>query len=266
MDEFEFEVVTVNARGEIIERKVQRARQFSQDLGGGVKLEMVSIPGGLFSIGSPGHTGYEDEHPQHPVTVAPFFLGKFLITQEQWRAVTGKQPTCRCTGDKNPVDRVSWPDGQSFCKRLTKKTGRAYRLPSEAEWEYACRARTGTPFYFGATLTDQLANYVAEHVFADEPKGMYRHVSTPGGTFPPNEFGLYDMHGNLWEWCADTWHESYTGAPSSAAPWEERGAEFRVVRGGSWHEIPNHCRSAVRLKFKADERDDVVGLRVALSA
>ena len=263
--EFSFETPTVNERGEVVETRPGIAHQFSQDLGSGVSLEMVAIPGGKAQMGSAGHAGYPDEHPQHPTFISPFFLGKFEVNQEQWQAVMGKSLPVRFIGPSLPVDRACWTDGMDFCKKLSEKTGRAYRLPSEAEWEYACRAGSATPFYFGPTLTTNLANYVGEHTYAAEPKGIYRHSTTPGGSFPPNAFGLYDMHGNLWEWCADSWHEDYTGAPLDGSAWVERGAHSRVVRGGSWHETPAHCRSAVRLKYDQAERDDFVGFRLALT-
>ena len=265
MESFDFEVPKVNARGEVVERSRHQAQQSSEVLAGGILLEMVFIPGGLFSMGTSAHYGYADERPRHPVSVAPFQLGKYLVTQEQWQAVIGKRPACRFSGPRLPVDRVSWQDACAFCRKLELKTGRAYRLPAEAEWEYACRANTASPFSYGETLTTDLANYVGEHRFAGEPAGIYRHCTTEVGSFPPNAFGLYDMHGNLWEWCADTWHEDYTGAPADSGVWPGQDTGERVVRGGSWHETPNHCRSAVRLKFRAAERDDVLGFRVALS-
>jgi formylglycine-generating enzyme required for sulfatase activity len=261
----EFETPTVDAQGQIIRRQACRATQFTEELDGGVTLEMVAVPGGMFSMGSPPHGGYEDERPQHPVSIRPFFLGRFLVTQRQWLEVMHNKLPCRFPNPDRPLERVSWKDARQFCKRLERLTGRPYRLPSEAEWEYACRAHTATPFHFGATITTDLANYVGEHLFAGEPKGIYRHGTTPPGSFPPNAFGLYDMHGNLWEWCADAWHEDYTGAPLDGSAWEAREAAHRVVRGGSWHETPNHCRSAVRLKFDPAEREDFIGFRVALT-
>ena len=144
---------------------------------------------------------------------------------------------------------MSWHDAVEFCARLSKLRGREYRLPSEAEWEYACRAGKRTPFYFGETITGELANYNASYTYADEPKGQYRVETTPVGQFPPNAFGLYDMHGNVWEWCADTWHDNYEGAPSDGSAWLGSDNDYQVLRGGSWNDIPNSCRSARRLRY-----------------
>ena len=272
MQEIEFETVTVNDQGEVVQRVPGRVQVHSEPLAGGVSLEMAYIPGGVFLMGSTAQYGYEDERPQHLVSVAPFWLGRALVTQEQWSAVTGKSPACRFSGPKLPVDRISRSDAQAFCRRLAKISRRDYRLPSEAEWEYACRAHTNTPFSYGLTLTTDLANYVGEHRFAGEPKGIYRHVPTEAGTFPPNAFGLCDMHGNLWEWCADDWHDHYLGGPVDGSAWQERDVPGRatdplpgVVRGGSWHETPNNCRSAVRLRFDPRDREDFLGFRVALT-
>ncbi len=264
--EFEFETVTINDCGEIIARHVPAARQFREDVGKGVSLEMIEIPSGIFQMGSRAGSGYADEHPQHSVKVNPFFIGKYPVTQEQWQAVMGRLPDCRGRGASRPVDRVSWSAASEFCRRLSKTIGRAYRLPGEAEWEYACRARTTTPFYFGETLTTDLANYVGEHIYRAEPKGVYRHGTTDVGSFPPNAFGLYDMHGNIWEWCADAWHDDYVGAPPDGSIWQSGKSSSRVLRGGSWHEPPDLCRCAARLKQEAGEAEDLFGLRVALAA
>jgi len=261
----EFETPTVDDQGQIIRRQACRAARFVEDLAGGVTLEMLAIPPSLFTMGSAPHAGYEDERPQRPVSIKAFFLGRFSVTQRQWLALMRTKLPCRFPDPDLPLERVSWDDSRRFCRRLERLTGRPYRLPAEAEWEYACRAHTATPFHFGATLTTDLANYVGEHLFAGEPRGIYRHGTTRPGSFPPNAFGLHDMHGNLWEWCADAWHADYTGAPLDGSAWESRDAAFRVVRGGSWHETPNHCRSAVRLKYDPAERDEFIGLRVALT-
>ncbi len=258
---FEFEVVTVNKRGEIIKRQGHQAEYYSEDLGNGVMLEMVLIPGGTFMMGSPENEKdrSSNEGPQHEVIVKPFLMGKYPITQAQWIAVMGKNPS-RYKGDNRPVEFVSWHDSVEFCKRLFDKTGKAYRLPSESEWEYACRAGTTTPFYFGETITTDLANYEGDYTYASEAKGIYREETTEVGSFPPNAFGLYDMHGNVWEWCADLWHDSYDGAPTDGSAWLENKSDkgnldhlinsnatnFRLLRGGSFIDFPLNCRAADR--------------------
>jgi formylglycine-generating enzyme required for sulfatase activity len=267
MDEqFTFEVVTVDGSGGIVGRETRTAAQVIERLDGGVALEMVWIPGGAFLMGSRAGQGYDDEHPQHSVRVPSFLIGKFPVTQQQWGAVMGRLPPCRCRGARRPVDRVSWDDARAFCARLAVRTGRAYLLPAEAEWEYACRAGTSTPFYTGETITTDLANYVGEHTYRSEPKGVYRHESTDVGSFPPNAFGLSDMHGNVWEWCADAWHDDYTGAPPSGGAWEGRAGSPRVLRGGCWHDPPDLCRSAARLSALPHEGEDFYGFRVACAS
>lgn len=262
--EIRFETVRVDERGQVVERLEGSAWQFVEQLPGGVVLEMVRIPAGRFRMGSQGHAGYEDEHPQHVVSVPAFYLGKSPVTQAQWQAVMGWLPPCRNKGMGLPVDRVDWYDAWEFCRQLSKRTGRLYRLPAESEWEYACRAGTTTPFHFGETITTELANYIGEHTFRDEPPGIFPHCSTPPGTYLPNAFGLYDMHGNIWEWCADGWHESYEAAPADGSIWDGHPATHRVLRGGCWHDQPELCRSATRLRQPPDEAEDYFGLRVAL--
>jgi formylglycine-generating enzyme required for sulfatase activity len=262
---FDFEVVTVNDAGEIIGRETRTAVQMVETLGGGVGLEMVAIPGGAFLMGSRRGQGYDDERPQHSVRVPSFWLGKYPITQEQWQALMDWVPPYRCAGARRPVDRVSWDDARAFCRRLSQQSGHAYRLPAEAEWEYACRAHTTTPFYCGETITTDLANYVGEHTYRFEQRGVYRHETTDVGSFPPNAFGLYDMHGNVWEWCADAWHDSYEGAPPDGRVWESRAGAARLLRGGCWHDPPDLCRSAARLRSMPQEGEDLFGFRVALS-
>ncbi|NCR11342.1 MAG: formylglycine-generating enzyme family protein, partial [Microcystis aeruginosa LG13-11] len=165
------------------------------------------------------------------------------------------------------VEKVSWYDAVEFCQRLSKATGRDYRLPSEAQWEYACRAGTTTPFYFGETITPDLANYDGNYIYAQGPKGIYRQETTPVGKFPPNAFGLYDMHGNVWEWCADTWHDNYDGAPTDGSVWIENGDDNRSpLRGGSWYSYPNFCRSAFRIGSNRRGYHDSYGFRVVCGA
>ena len=243
---------------------------------GQISLEMVYIPPGTFQMGSPEtETGrYSAESPQHPVTLAePFFIGKYPVTQAQWRVVAGlsqvKQELdpdpSEFKGDNCPVEQVSWHDATEFCARLSQHTGRNYRLPTEAEWEYACRAGTTTPFYFGETITTDLANYNGNYAYGSGPVGIYRQKTTDVNSFPPNAFGLYDMHGNVLEWCQDWWHDSYEAAPEDGRAWLSHGEEEeerRVLRGGSWYDYPVGCRSANRFRVTPEGRYNSVGFRV----
>jgi formylglycine-generating enzyme required for sulfatase activity len=153
-----------------------------------------------------------------------------------------------------PVEQVNWFEAVEFCKRLSKLTGRNYRLPSEAEWEYACRAGTTTPFYFGETVTTELVNYDGNDTYGNGPKGEYRGQTIPVGQFPANAFGLYDMHGNVREWCADELHENYAGAPTDGSVWLNGNKDISPLRGGSWANNPYYCRSAIR--YDSDRRGD----------
>ena len=238
-----------------------------EDLGNGIILEMTSIPAGEFIMGSPE---YEESHentesPQHQVKVASFYMGTFLITQAQFRAIMNASPSCM-VGEDHPVECVSWNAVVEFCTLLSQKTGRNYRLPSEAEWEYACRAGTKTSFHFGNAINTDLANYDGRYIYRSGAKGEYRQTTTPIGTFPPNAFGLYDMHGNVWEWCQDIWHDDYTGAPINGSAWEGgRSSIYRVLRGGSWYGYPWYCRSAARGRGKQGDWKLYYGFRVALT-
>jgi formylglycine-generating enzyme required for sulfatase activity len=169
-------------------------------------------------------------------------------------------------GENRPVEHVSWDDAVEFCQRLSAFTKKEYTLPSEAQWEYAARAGSTTAFHYGETLTSQLANYAASSTYAEEPAGEYRKQTTPVGSYPPNSFGLYDMHGNVDEWCADPWHSNYEGAPNDGRVWVDNNTDnnYYVLRGGAWIYDPRNCRSASRDLF--DWRDNlyyVVGFRVS---
>jgi formylglycine-generating enzyme required for sulfatase activity len=264
---FRFETVTVNAKGTITNRRNLEAKYFVEDLGNGVTLEMVQIPGGTFTMGSPATEAkrYDAESPQHQVTVPTFFMGRYQVTQAQYQAIVGKNPS-NFQGAKRPVEKVSWDDAVEFCKQLSKNSGRNYRLPSEAEWEYACRALTTTPFYFGETITTDLVNYGGTVTpYGSAPKGIYREETTEVGKFPPNAFGLYDMHGNVWEWCQDYWHDNYQGAPTDGSAWLTGGDNTRrLLRGGSWYGIPESCRSAYRFRDVADNRVSNIGFRLGV--
>lgn len=275
---FEFDVVTVDKRGKEVKRDRSRSQFSVEDLGNGVTLEMVAIPGGMFIMGSPkteeGSTDYE--RPQHQVTVQPFFMGKYPVTQAQWQAVASlpqvnrdlKPDPFNFKGADRPVERVSWYDAVEFCARLSQKTGRDYRLPSEAEWESACRAGNDTPFHFGETIRTELANYDGSYIYGNGSKGEYRRQTNRVGSFPANAFGLYDMHGNVWEWCADTWHENYKGAPIDGSAWledYENDNQLRLVRGGSWSNNPVYCRCAFRFRYNPDLDNTDIGFRVVCS-
>jgi formylglycine-generating enzyme required for sulfatase activity len=266
MQTIKFETPTLNEKGEITAQTRYSAEQFTEDLGKGMDLEMILIPAGFFQMGSSRRMGNIDEQPQHLVTIKSFMMGKYLITQGEWKAILGKLPPCRFKGDNLPVERVSWDDAQKFCQRLSKKAGRNYGLPSEAQWEYACRAGTTTPFSFGETLTVEVANFNGEHGFREEPRGFYCHSTSEGGKFPPNAFGLYDMHGNLWEWCADNWLDDYTSSPRDGSSYQSKDSREHVARGGSWHEPPGLCRSASRLRVLQSDADEVMGFRVVCEA
>ncbi|NES69184.1 MAG: SUMF1/EgtB/PvdO family nonheme iron enzyme [Okeania sp. SIO2D1] len=229
----------------------QQLQSFTEDLGQGVILEMVAIPGGTFIMGSPENEAgrLDSEGPQHKVILEPFYMSKYPITQNQYKAIMGQNPS-EFKGRNRPIECVSWYDATDFCQRLSKKTGKNYRLPSESQWEYACRAGTTTQFYFGETITTDLVNYNGNYTYGNAPRGKYREQTTDVGNFPPNAFGLYDMHGNVWEWCADDWHENYEDAPTDGSAWlkndKKKNSTVTVLRGGSWIGIPYICRSAYR--------------------
>ncbi|WP_315789256.1 bifunctional serine/threonine-protein kinase/formylglycine-generating enzyme family protein [Fischerella sp. JS2] len=274
LEVFEFDTVTVDSTGREIKRDYRTANYYTEDLGNGVTMEMVAIPGGYFLMGATEEEGDADERPQHQVTVEPFFIGKYPVTQAQWKAVAAlpkvKQSLnpypSKFKGANRPVENVSWHEAVEFCARLWKKTRRHYRLPSEAEWEYACRAGTTTPFHFGETITSELANCSSGE--SSEIKSKYRKETTPVGSFGvANAFGLYDMHGLVWEWCADPWHKNYDGAPTDGTVWEVGGdMHRRVLRGGSWSFSPELCRSASRSWNEADGGLRICGFRVVATS
>ncbi len=271
---FEFQVVTVDKRGQQTNINSRKARFFEENLGRGTVMEMVSVPGGTFLMGSPKNSDDSDEKPQHSVTLASFYIGKFTVTQSQWIAVAAlpeikiflNPDPSRFKGVNRPIENVSWYEAVEFCARLSRKTGKKYRLPTEAEWEYACRGQTMTAFHFGETITSELANYNGNANYADAPKGVYRFQTTDVGIFKPNAFGLYDLHGNVWEWCADAWHNNYNSAPADGSVWESGGdSSLRLLRGGSWNDHPPNCRSACRLRYQPDCKASIVGFRVVVS-
>jgi formylglycine-generating enzyme required for sulfatase activity len=288
-----FTTVLLDARGKIVEQRTEQARSFSDDLGGGVKLEMTYLSGGTFFMGTSdaeapvirkeierywknGGDWVKTEMPRREVRVPSFFIGKFQVTRALWRAVARLpkakvdlklEPSSFTGNDALPVETVSWEDAQEFCLRLRNKTGKAYRLPSEAEWEYACRAGTMTPFAFGETITPEIVNYDGNYPYANASKGLYRMETAPVGSLGvANPWGLFDMHGSVWEWCEDVWHENYDGAPSDGSAWLSGGdSSYRVLRGGSWNDDGRLCRSADRFRNGPGLRHDY-GFRVVVSA
>ena len=246
-----------------------QAQFFIEKLGNDVKLEMIAIPAGKFMMGSPEGEGADDERPQHEVTIQAFYMGKYPITQAEWKAIAEREDLKverdldsntayfkdREDSDRRPVEQVFWDDAVEFCARLAKLSGREYRLPTEAEWEYACRAGTTTEYYFGGDITSDLANY-----------GGNVGETTTVGKYPPNAFGLYDMHGNVWEWCQDKWHKTYKGAPTNGSAWVSGGSSNYVMRGGSWNYSPDYCRSAYRLYSTRGNRFNSLGFRVVCVA
>ena len=262
---FTFTTKTVNKTGKIVNQENHQAKYFKEDLGNNITLEMVQIPGGSFMMGSPASEKgrSQDESPQHQVNVPGFSMGKFVVTQEQYQQIMGNNPS-HFSGAKRPVEQVSWNNAVEFCQKLSQKTGREYRLPSEAEWEYACRGGTTTPFHFGETITTDLANY-NETQYASEPKGKYLEQTIDVGSFPPNAFGLYDMHGNVWEWCQDDWHDNYINAPKDGSAWTSQSGNNKLLRGGSWYNDPALCRSAFRNYSILDDYNNNIGFRVVCS-
>jgi len=210
-------------------------------------IELVQIPAGSFLMGSP--EVYDDERPQHLVNVPSFLMGKYTVTQAQYEAVMGTNPSY-FEGSELPVEQVSWNDAVEFCDELSQLTGRQYRLPTEAEWEYACRAGTTTPYSFGEKLTHKQANFGSNQ-------------TSTVGIYLPNSFGLHDMHGNVWEWCLDVWHGNYEDAPSDGSAWITREeSESRLMRGGSWLSTSGDCRSAYRNFIHPNLRLNFLGFRV----
>jgi formylglycine-generating enzyme required for sulfatase activity len=229
-----------------------------------VRMEFVLIPPGTFMMGSPAHEKErEANEAQLEVMLSKgYFMGIHPVTQAQWKKVMGENPS-RFQGDTLPVEQVSWHECIEFCKKMNLIDGKRYRLPSEAEWEYACRAGTNTPFHFGETISTDRANFDGKFVYGNGKGGTYRQKTTPVDVFPPNEWGLCDLHGNVWEWCSD-WYGIYPSgdAVDFQGPIEGRA---RVIRGGAWNQIPRRCRSAHRDCADPRKRRKDVGFRVCFS-
>jgi len=267
-------MVTVDAKGKALSRRSAQANFYREDLGGGVQLEMVLIPARTFKMGSPlSEKGrLETEGPQHTVTVPELYMGKFEVTQAVWRAVARLPKVERelnpdpsyFKGDELPVEQVTWYEAEEFCRRLSKRAARVYRLPSEAEWEYAARSETFGAFAFGETITPEIVNYNGDYPYAGASQGTNRRKTVAvGSSGVASAFGLYDMHGNVEEWCLDNWHDSYDGAPTDGTAWTIGGdPEYQVLRGGSWYSSAKYCRSSARNWLGPQYRFNGIGFRV----
>ncbi len=305
LDIYYYEIITLNEEGEIVQRQKGQNQGYLENTHG-LNLEMVMIPAGEFMMGSPKDEAeqHSDESPQHLVNVPQFWMSRTAITQAQWQIVAQlpqvvrslKPDPANFKGNNNPVERVSWEDCIEFCLRLSQASGKLYRLPSEAEWEYACRAGTTTPFYFGYTLSRQVAN-CRNFFFSNlirrkdrqktsavgslnTPNSWGLQTSAVGSLNTPNSWGLHDMHGNVWEWCLDDWHDNYQGAPRDGMAWINNNNYFqndeewlkellnnqsistKPLRGGSWNVYPKFCRSANRGRCTRDLKFNDFGFRV----
>jgi formylglycine-generating enzyme required for sulfatase activity len=286
LEDFQFETVQLSDRGKAIKREKLTRKWFNHQIAGDVSLPMVQIPAGKFLMGSPASEvgRSNDEGPQHEVSVSAFLMAQTPITQAQWKAIAKlakvnidlTEDPSKWKGDRRPVEQVSWWEAQEFCdrlSRLSKPMGLTYRLPNEAEWEYACRSSTKTPFHFGETITTDAANYrgtdwdingiIYPANYGIGPNGTFREQTTDVETFPANPWGLHDMHGNVWEWCADHWHDSYDKAPINGSAWlSDKEDSKRRLRGGSWQNRPMNCRSAHRGSNDPGVKLNYVGFRV----
>jgi formylglycine-generating enzyme required for sulfatase activity/tRNA A-37 threonylcarbamoyl transferase component Bud32 len=285
IERWDFQTIEVNEKAEVIAKPDRTVQIFEEKIAEDLSIKMIIIPGGSFMMGSPEDEldSYSDEKPQHLVTVPSFAIGQFVVTQAQWKAIAQLpkvklklelNPSYLKTDDR-PVNTINWYEAVEFCDRLMKLSRKPYRLPSEAEWEYACRAGTTSPFNFGPTISTNIANYRGTDLVRDNgtwtgnygegPKGENREQTLSVGQFSPNNWGLYDTHGNVWEWCADDWHGNYDGAPIDGGVWNaSNDSGSKVTRGGSYNNTPTCCRSAIRFTFSSDNRLSSVGFRLLL--
>ena len=270
------------------------------DLGQGITLDLVRVPAGKFTMGIPPQereialenglkNGVDPENltrwldwstPQHEIHLQEFLMGKYTVTNAQWRAVMKTNPSekydRKFQGDMQPVVGISWYEARAFCQKLSQQTGRDLRLPTEAEWEYACCAGTTTPFAFGNNITTNQVNYDGNNSYNDAPKGKYRECTVDVNSFSPNSWHLYQMHGNVWEWCLDRWHDNYSQKPKRLKSngnevWGETNVDEhdnlpRSVRGGSWCYDAFDCRSTNRCWYRAKDSDHDIGFRVVFES
>ena len=260
-----------------------RGQEAGKVITNSIGMKLAVIPAGKFMMGSPASEADRDAgEVQHEVAITrSFYMGVNLVTQGQYEKMLNKNPSFfhpKNNGSlEHPVDQVVWPDAGEFCKKLSmlpeeKAAGRVYRLPTEAEWEFACRAGTKTAFHFGDSLSSKQANCNGNYPAGGAAKGPYLARTEKVGSYPPNAWGLYDMHGNLWQWCADWYDPDYyknspktdpKGPANGVVPTGFRDQFFRVVRGGCWLDEARGCRAAHRFRLMPDERYRWVGFRVA---
>lgn len=236
------------------------------DLGFGITLEMVFIPGGSFQMGSPNSESVrdDDEGPVHRVELDGFWIGKYEVTQAQYRVIMGTNPS-HLKGDNRPVERVSWDDAMEFCRKLSQKTGKRFTLPTEAQWEYACRAGTTGPFAFGNCLSTSDANYKGNYPLSGCSKGRYLKSTWDVGSGRANAWGLYDMHGNVWELCLDWYGEDYYSESPRRNPVGPGSGSYRVCRGGGWNLYARGCRSAYRVWSAPSFTSGNLGFRLVMT-
>ena len=273
---FAFETASLSPTGAVTGRRQMTAGNFPVDLGGGAAIEVVRIPGGSYERGSPPDEAgrFTDESPVMTVTVPEFYLSRYEVTRAQWRAVAAMAKVeidlpadpAGPGDDQLPVDNVTWAQATEFCARLSRHARRPFRLPSESEWEYACRAGTATPFAFGPTLSPEVANYDSSVAYGKGPARPGRGAPVAVGRLGlANAFGLSDMHGSVWEWCLGVYHDTWEGGPTDGSAWTTGGdARVRVCRGGAWNSLAADCRSASRNAVGVYDSPASVGLRVAM--
>lgn len=271
----EYSAILLNERAELEKRYIRQAHYYIEGIDN-VNFEMIAIPGGTFLLGSSENELERnfDESPQQEISIPSFYLSKYAVTQAQWQAVSAlpvikhklNSTPSYFTGENLPVEQVSWEEAVEFCARLAAKTGKSYQLPSETQWEYACRGNIIAPFSFGATITPDIVNYNGNNSYAKVLPGVFRRRTIEVGSLQiANPFGIYDMHGNIWEWCQDIYHSSYKNCPTDGSAWEDLAdmpITWRVVRGGAWNSPAKQCRAAARHKLLPDIRSHHVGFRI----
>ena len=270
---FSFETVKVNDLGEIIKRTKKSAFYYTEDIGNGIGLDMVYIPSGSYMMGSPASKSGEEnkneiiryeKKPPQLVNISAFYMAKHLTTQEQYQSIMAENPS-KFRGNKRPVEQVDWCKAKECCSALKRRSNKKYVLPSESQWEYACRSGTTTLFYCGDMITSDLANYDSKFRYKSQKLGINIPQTTDVDKFPPNSFGLYDVHGNVSEWCGDFWNPH---VPKDERPWVHEDSWWSpnayagyLSRGGSWFSFLDDCRSASRINgFKIPSH---IGFRVA---